>query len=31
VMQASPVPEILLALGAGGFVVILLLMKFRPF
>lgn len=30
-MQASRVPETLLWIGAGGFVVILLLMKFRPF
>jgi hypothetical protein len=30
-LQASNAPELLLALGAGGFVVILYLMMFRPF
>jgi uncharacterized membrane protein len=30
-LQASNRPEVLLALGAGGFVVILYLMMFRPF
>ena len=30
-LQASRAPEILLLLGAGGFVVILFLMRFRPF
>jgi hypothetical protein len=30
-LQASRAPEILLLLGAGGFVVILWLMRFRPF
>jgi hypothetical protein len=30
-LQASSQPEVLLALGAGGFVVILFLMMFRPF
>jgi MFS family permease len=30
-LQASSQPQVLLALGAGGFVVILFLMMFRPF
>ena len=30
-IQASNVPETLLAIGGGGFIVILLLMMFRPF
>jgi amino acid transporter len=30
-LQASRAPELLLLLGAGGFVVILFLMRFRPF
>lgn len=30
-LQASNAPELLLAIGAGGFVVILYLMMFRPF